>query len=101
MSLENLPISESITGLVAGAIAWFFGGKQAAKGTEIDNTAKLIELWEKANHNCQRELDEMREEIRLFRAQAHEEREKADEEILKLQQQVKALQGHIKKLEDR
>lgn len=99
--MNQFPISETITGLVAAAIAWFFGGKQAAKGTEIDNTAKLIELWEKANHNCQNELNELREEIRQFRVQASEERLKADDEILKLQQQVKVLQAHIKKLESK
>lgn len=101
MNLNDFPFTESITAVIAAAIGWFTGGKRQAKTVEIDNTAKLIELWEKANHNCQKELDEMREEIRLFRLQANEERQKADDEISKLQQQVRVLQAHIKKLEDK
>ena len=101
MTFNDLPISETITGAIAAVIAWFSGGKYAAKSTEIDNTAKLIELWKDANHDCRAELDQMRAEIKLFREQAAEERQRADEEISKLQQQVRVLQNHIKKLESK
>jgi peptidoglycan hydrolase CwlO-like protein len=97
--MNDLPISEAITGVVAAAIAWITGGKYAAKSTEIDNTAKLIEIWEKANHNCQKELDEMREEIRVVRLEAGAERERLNDEVAKLQQKVRVLESHIKKLE--
>lgn len=101
MNFSDFPFSESITAIVGAAIGWFTNGKRQAKTDKIDNTAKLIELWEKANHNCQKELDEMREEIRLLRSQSHEERQSNKDEILKLQQQVKVLQAHIKKLEEK
>ena len=97
--MSQFPISETITGIVAAAIAWFSGGKYAAKGTEIDNTAKLIELWEKANHNCQSELDEVRKEIKDLRSCYESEVLKRDSDILSLQQKVKVLENHIKKLE--
>jgi hypothetical protein len=48
MNFSELPISEVITGVLAAAIAWITGGKYAAKSTKIDNTAKLIEIWEKS-----------------------------------------------------
>lgn len=101
MNYSNWPITETITGVIAAAIGWFTGGKLQFKSAQIDNTAKLIELWEKANHNCQKELDEMRAEIRLLRLQGNEERQNNKDEISKLQQQVKVLQAHIKKLEEK
>ncbi len=97
--MSQFPISETITGIIAAAIAWFSGGKYAARGTEIDNTAKLIDLWEKANHNCQSELDELRAEIKQMREEHQQQRQERDDEISKLQQKVKVLEGHIKKLE--
>lgn len=97
--MTQFPISETITALVTGAVAWFFGGRQAAKGTQIDNTAKLIDLWEKANHNCQSELDELRKEIKDLRSFYEQEVLKRDSDILSLQQKVKVLENHIKKLE--
>ena len=97
--MSQFPISETITGIIAGIIAWFSGGKYAARGTEIDNTAKLIDLWEKANHNCQSELDELRKEIKDLRSFYESEVLKRDSDILSLQQKVKVLENHIKKLE--
>jgi peptidoglycan hydrolase CwlO-like protein len=97
--MNNLPISEAITALVAATIAWFTHGRLAAKSTDIDNTAKLIELWERANHNCQKELDEMREEIKQVRLEASGERERLNDEVLRLKQEIKVLRGHISKLE--
>ena len=95
----NLPISETISALVAAGIAWFTHGKLQAKSTDIDNTAKLIELWEKANHNCQKELDELRQEIKDLRTFYESEVQKRDDDISKLQQKVRVLESHIKKLE--
>jgi septal ring factor EnvC (AmiA/AmiB activator) len=97
--VSQFPISETITGIIAAAIAWFSGGKYAAKGTEIDNTAKLIELWEKANHNCNEELEQMREEIKQFKAEAAEERQALNDKIKSQDQKIKVLQDHIKKME--
>ena len=97
--MSDFPISETITGFVAAAIGWFTNGKVQAKSTDIDNTAKLIELWEKANHNCQTELDELRAEIKQMREEHQQQRQERDDEIHKLQQKVKVLENHIKKLE--
>jgi peptidoglycan hydrolase CwlO-like protein len=101
MQFSDLPISETITGVIAAVIGWFTSGKMQAKSTDIDNTAKLIELWEKANHNCQSELDELRAEIKQMRDEHQQQRQERDDEISKLQQKVKVLEGHIKKLEQK
>jgi peptidoglycan hydrolase CwlO-like protein len=99
MSLHDLPISETLTGFIAAVIAWITGGKYAAKSAKIDSTAKLIALWEQANHNCQSELEELRAEIKQLRSDAAIERERSNDEISKLQSKVKVLENHIKKLE--
>jgi len=92
MSWENVPISETIAAGVAALVAWVTGGKYAAKSAKIDSTAKLIELWEKANHNCQSELDELRGEIK-------EMRQRYEDTIARLEQKIKVMSEHIKKLE--
>ena len=97
--MNQLPISEAITAVIAAVIAWFSHGKLQAKSTDIDNTAKLIELWEKANHNCQKELDELRQEIKDLRTFYESEVQKRDDDISKLQNKVRVLEQHIKKLE--
>ena len=97
--MSNWPISEVITAFVAAVIAWFSGGKWAARSAKVDTTAKLIELWEKANHNCQKELDEMREEIKEVRKEAAEERQRLNDEVFRLQNKIQVLEKHIKNLE--
>lgn len=99
MNLSQFPFTETITAVVAAAIGWFTSGKMQAKTTDIDNTAKLIDLWEKANHNCQSELDEVRKEIKDLRAFYESQVLKRDSDILSLQQKVKVLENHIRKLE--
>jgi peptidoglycan hydrolase CwlO-like protein len=91
-------ISELITGAI-GLFAGVAGAIVSLRSSKIDNTAKLIELWEKANHNCQSELDEVRAEIKQMREEHQQQRQERDDEISKLQQKVKVLEGHIKKLE--
>ena len=97
--MHNLPISEAITAIIAALIAWFSHGKLAAKASNIDNTKKLIELWEMANHNCQNELNQMRKEISDMRLAHQTEVQNRDESILQLQNKVEVLQKHVEKIE--
>jgi len=97
--MHNLPISEAITAIIAALIAWFSHGKLAAKSSNIDNTKKLIELWEMANQNCQGELAQMRIDISDMRVAHQDDIKSRDESILQLQQKVAALQRHVEKLE--
>lgn len=101
MNFNEFPISETVAAGIAALIAWVTGGKYAAKSAKIDSTAKLIELWEKANHNCQEELNEMREEIKQVRLEAGSERERLNDEVLRLKQEIKVLKNHISKLEEK
>ena len=101
MNLQDFPISETIAAGVAALVAWITGGKYAAKSAKIDSTAKLIDLWEKANHNCQQELDEMRAEIKQVREEASEERQRLNDEISRLTNKIQVLEKHIKKLEEK
>jgi peptidoglycan hydrolase CwlO-like protein len=99
--VSQFPISETITALVAGVIAWIFGGKQAAKSSMVDDAKKVLEMWQETNHNCQSELDKMREEIRAVRKAATEERAHFKSEMAKMRKEIDSLQAHIKKLEDK
>jgi uncharacterized protein HemX len=91
-------ISELITGAI-GLFAGVGGAIVSLRSSKIDNTAKLIELWEKANHNCNDELEKMREEIKQFKAEAAEERQALNDKIKSQDQKIKVLQDHIKKME--
>jgi len=97
--MHNLPISEAITAIIAALIAWFSHGKLAAKSSNIDNTKKLIELWEMANRNCQEELAQMRIDISDMRVAHQEDVQKRDASILQLQNKVAVLQKHVEKIE--
>lgn len=97
--MTQFPISETITAVVAGAVAWVFGGKQAAKSTMVDDAKKVLEMWQQTNHNCQQELNEMRAEIQAVRKAADDERRHFQEAMEKMQAEIKSLRAHIKKLE--
>ena len=97
--MTQFPISETITALVTGAVAWFFGGRQAEKSSMVDDAKKVLEMWQETNHNCQSELVKMREEIQAVRKAATEERAHFKSEMAKMRKEIDSLQAHIKKLE--
>lgn len=90
--MTNWPISEVITAFFAGAIAWFFGGKQAARSSQIDDARKIIDLWERTHKNCEKDLEDVKKEI-------VEMRQRYEDTIARLEQKIKVMSEHIKKLE--
>ncbi len=96
--MSNFPLSEAITAIVAGVIAWIFGGKQAAKSSMVDDAKKVLEMWQETNHNCQSELNELRAEIQAVRKAASEERQHFKSEMNKMQSEIKALKAYIQKI---
>jgi peptidoglycan hydrolase CwlO-like protein len=97
--VSQFPISETITALVTGAVAWFFGGRQAEKSSMVDDAKKVLAMWQETNHNCQNELMQMREEIQAVRKAATDERAHFKAEMAKMRKEIDSLQAHIKKLE--
>lgn len=97
--MSQFPITEAITALVTGAVAWFFGGRQAAKSSMVDDAKKVLAMWQETNHNCQAELQQMRDEIQAVRKAATDERAHFKAEIAKMRKEIDTLQAHIKKLE--
>ena len=90
--MSNWPISEAITAVIAGAVAWFFGGKQAARSSQIDDARKIIDLWERTHKNCEKDLEQVKAEI-------VEMRQRYEDTIARLEQKIKVMGEHIKKLE--
>lgn len=99
--MSQFPISETITAIVAGVVAWFAGGRQAEKSSMVDDAKKVLAMWQETNHNCQNELQQMRDDITLVRQMAADEKAHFKAEIAKMRKEIDTLQAHIKKLEDK
>jgi len=77
----DLPISESITAVIAGVIGWLTGGKIQKESAEIQNAKAVLAMWQETAEAQKLEIEAMRREIQALR-------EKLDE-----------MEAHVRKIE--
>jgi septal ring factor EnvC (AmiA/AmiB activator) len=63
MTLTSLPLSEMISALIAGAIAWFGGGKFSARSTEVDSAREVLAMWKETSESQKQDISYLRAEV--------------------------------------
>jgi chromosome segregation ATPase len=81
MTLTSFPLSEMISALVAGAIAWFGGGKFSARSTEVDSAREVLAMWKETSESQKQDISYLRAEVE------------------RLNQKIDLFEAHIRKIE--
>ena len=81
MTLTSLPLSEMISALIAGAIAWFGGGKFSARSTEVDSAREVLAMWKETSESQKQDISYLRAEVE------------------RLNQKIDLFEAHIRKIE--
>lgn len=79
--LEYIPISETITGIIAATIGWVTGGRTQKQSIEVQNAQTVLSMWQQTAETQRQEINDLKSEIR------------------EMMERINVMEGHINKLE--
>jgi len=62
--MSQLPISEIVTGILAGLIGWFSSGRFTKQSIEVANAQAVLSMWQETATSQKLEIQQMKEEMR-------------------------------------
>jgi TolA-binding protein len=62
--MNQLPISEIITGILAGVIGWFTSGRFTKTSLEVQNAQAILSMWKETATAQKIDIQQMKEEMR-------------------------------------
>jgi hypothetical protein len=62
--MNQLPISEIITGILAGVIGWFTSGRFTKTSLEVQNAQAILSMWKETATSQKIDIQQLKEEMR-------------------------------------
>ena len=62
--MNQLPISEIVTAILAGLIGWFTSGKFTKQSIEVQNAQAVLSMWKETATSQKIDIQQMKEEMR-------------------------------------
>lgn len=62
--MNQLPISETITAIVAALIGWFTSGRFTKQSIEVQNSRAILDMWKETATAQKIDIQQMKEEMR-------------------------------------
>jgi TolA-binding protein len=62
--MNQLPINEIITGILAGLIGWFTSGKFTKQSIEVQNAQAVLSMWKETATSQKIDIQQLKEEMR-------------------------------------
>jgi polyhydroxyalkanoate synthesis regulator phasin len=89
--MEGLPISETITALVAGLIGWFTSGKFTKSSIEVQNAREVLQMWKDLSVAQKIEIQQLKEEMHSMVKRIEE----LENHVLRLETENKELKKQL------
>jgi hypothetical protein len=64
INMNQLPISEIVTGILAALIGWFSSGRFTKQSIEVQNAQAVLSMWKETATSQRLEIQQMKEEMR-------------------------------------
>jgi septal ring factor EnvC (AmiA/AmiB activator) len=64
INMNQLPINEIITGILAGLIGWFTSGKFTKQSIEVQNAQAVLSMWKETATSQKIDIQQLKEEMR-------------------------------------
>lgn len=62
--MNNLPISEIVTAIIAGVIGWVTSGRFTKQSIEVQNAQAVLEMWKETATAQKLEIQQLKEEMK-------------------------------------
>jgi sensor histidine kinase YesM len=62
--MNQLPISEIVTAILAALIGWFSSGRFTKQSIEVQNAQAVLSMWKETATSQRLEIQQMKEEMR-------------------------------------
>ena len=62
--MNQLPINEIITGILAGLIGWFTSGRFTKQSIEVQNSRAILDMWKETSTAQKLEIQQLRSEMK-------------------------------------